>query len=132
MNTHCIELEYTSFSGDGFYRGRPRQKFPSYWKHRGRSCVRPRCIDATSRGVVPRGARVAMAPPYFDRSINPISTRGADCAHLIITGTPDFQSFRRPCRCDGMVFPIKMIGPNLSNRGKTATSAQLTTSSSER
>ena len=28
------------------------------------------------RGVVPGGAGVAMAPPVFGRSINPISTRG--------------------------------------------------------
>ena len=30
------------------------------------------------------------------RSGNPISTRGTDYAHLITTGKPDYQTFRRP------------------------------------
>ena len=29
-----------------------------------------------------------MATPYFGRSVNPISTRGTDYAHVITTGTP--------------------------------------------
>ena len=33
----------------------------------------------------------AMAPPDFVRSVNPISTRGTDYAHLITTGTPGFS-----------------------------------------
>ena len=33
------------------------------------------------RGVVPGGAKSAMAPLDFGRSVNPISTRGADYAH---------------------------------------------------
>ena len=37
------------------------------------------------------GAGGAMAPPDFDRSVNPISTRGTDYAHLITTGTPGFS-----------------------------------------
>ena len=49
------------------------------------------------RGVVPGGAGGAMTPPDFGRSVNSISTRGTDYAHLITTGTPDFQTFRRPC-----------------------------------
>ena len=44
-----------------------------------------------NRGVIPGGARGAMAPQDFDRSVNPISTRGADYAHLITTGTPEFS-----------------------------------------
>ena len=32
-----------------------------------------------------------MAPPDFGRSVNPISTRGTDYAHLITTGTPGFS-----------------------------------------
>ena len=40
------------------------------------------------RGVVPGGA---MAPPVFGRSVNPISTRGADYAHHITAGTPGFS-----------------------------------------
>ena len=32
-----------------------------------------------------------MAPPNFGRSVNPISTRGPDYAHLITTGTPGFS-----------------------------------------
>ena len=31
-----------------------------------------------------------MTPPDFGRSVNPISTRGTDYAHLITTGTPGF------------------------------------------
>ena len=34
-----------------------------------------------------------MAPPDFRRSVNPISTRGADYAHQIILAPPDFQTF---------------------------------------
>ena len=41
-------------------------------------------------------AGVAMAPPDFGRSVNPISTRGADYAHQIILAPPDFQTFLRP------------------------------------
>ena len=43
------------------------------------------------RGVVPRVAGAAMAPPDFGRSVNPISTRGTDYAHLITTGTTGFS-----------------------------------------
>ena len=39
-------------------------------------------------GVVPGGA---MAHPDFGRSVNPISTRGTNYAHLITTGTPRFS-----------------------------------------
>ena len=42
-------------------------------------------------GVVPVDAGGAMAPPDFGRSVNPISTRGTDYAHLITTGTPGFS-----------------------------------------
>ena len=41
-----------------------------------------------ARPIVPGGSGDAMAPPDFGRSINPISTRGADYAQHIITGTP--------------------------------------------
>ena len=44
------------------------------------------------RPVVPGGPGVAMAPPDFGRSYNPISTRRkADYAHQITTGTPGFS-----------------------------------------
>ena len=33
----------------------------------------------------------------FDRSVNPISTRGIDYALHSSTGPPDFQTFLRPC-----------------------------------
>ena len=32
-----------------------------------------------------------MTHPDFGRSVNPISTRGTDYAHLITTGTPGFS-----------------------------------------
>ena len=44
--------------------------------------------NVISRGVVPGGA---MALSDFGRSVNPISTRGTDYAHLITTGTPWFS-----------------------------------------
>ena len=34
---------------------------------------------------------VEVAPPDSGRSVNPISTRGKDYAHLITTGTPGFS-----------------------------------------
>ena len=36
------------------------------------------CSCSIFRGVVPRGAGGAMALPDFGRSVNPVSTRGAD------------------------------------------------------
>jgi hypothetical protein len=33
----------------------------------------------------------AMATPDFGRSVNPISTRGTDYAHLFTNGTPEFS-----------------------------------------
>ena len=61
-------------------------------------------LHSASRPVVPGGARGAMASPVFGRSVNPISTKGADYAHQIIRAPPDFQTFRRPC--DGTWFPF--------------------------
>ena len=53
--------------------------------------------DCIYRGVVSGGAWGAMAaPPDFGRSVNPISTRGADYAHQMILAPPDFQTFLRP------------------------------------
>ena len=49
------------------------------------------------RGVLPVGAGGTMAPPDFGRSVNPISTKGADYAHQIILASPDFQTLRWPC-----------------------------------
>ena len=47
-----------------------------------------------ARPVVPEGAGGAMAPPDFGRSVNLISTRGTDYAHLITTGTPGFSDLQ--------------------------------------
>ena len=50
------------------------------------------------RDVVPGGAGGAMAPPDFGRSVNPISTRGTDYAHLTTTsslGFPDHPTALR-------------------------------------
>ena len=56
---------------------------------------RPRAMPVLTafqtRGVVPGGAVGAMTPPDFGRSVNPISTRGTDYAHLITTVTPEFS-----------------------------------------
>ena len=43
------------------------------------------------RGVVPGGARVAMAPPDFGRSVNPISTKGGRLCPPYNTGSPGFS-----------------------------------------
>ena len=48
-------------------------------------------IPCYYRPVVPGCAGCAMAHPDFGRSVNPISTRGTDYAHLITTGTPGFS-----------------------------------------
>ena len=47
-------------------------------------------VDA-SRPVVPGCAGCAMEHPDFGRSVNPISTRGTDYAHLITACTPGFS-----------------------------------------
>ena len=51
-------------------------------------------LSLSVRGVVPGGAGCAMAHPDFGRSVNPISTRGTDYAHLITTGTPRFSDLQ--------------------------------------
>ena len=44
------------------------------------------------RGVVPGGAGGAChGTPDFGKSVNPISTRETDYAHIITTGTPGFS-----------------------------------------
>ena len=43
------------------------------------------------RPVVPGCAGCAMAHPDFERSDNPISTRGTNYAHLITNGIPGFS-----------------------------------------
>ena len=43
------------------------------------------------RPVVHGGAVGAMAPPYFGRSVNPISTRGSRLCPTNDTGTPGFS-----------------------------------------
>ena len=49
------------------------------------------------RLVGARGAGGAMAPTAIDRSVNPISNRGAYYAQHITTRPPDFQTFRHHC-----------------------------------
>ena len=47
-------------------------------------------IKCILRGVVPGGAGGAMSPPDFDRSVNPISTKGGRLCPPNNTGTPGF------------------------------------------
>ena len=61
-------------------------------------------------GVVPG---VAMAPPDFGRSVEPILTKGADYAHQIILAPPDFQTFLRPCNVNK---DLKSFGSNYVRR----------------
>ena len=53
-------------------------------------CTKSKLLS-NNRGVVPGGAGGAMALPDFGRSVNPISTKGTDYAHLITTGTAGFS-----------------------------------------
>ena len=62
-----------------------------------RSVKKKRIRGCRGRPVVPGGAGGAMAPPDFDKSVNPISTRGADYAPASLLAPPDFQTFLRPC-----------------------------------
>ena len=71
---NCVQFSSTA----NFWQARLPQWRPHQW------CA------AASRGVVPGGAGGATALPDFGRSVNPISTRGTDYAHLITTGTPRF------------------------------------------
>ena len=43
------------------------------------------------KGVAPGVAKGAMAPPYFGRSVNPISTSGGSLCPPNNTGTPGFS-----------------------------------------
>ena len=38
-------------------------------------------------------SELGWGPPDFDRSVDPISTEGEDCANQIILAPPDFQTF---------------------------------------
>ena len=48
------------------------------------------------RGVVAGSASAGGATPDFGRSVNPISTRGADYAHQIILAPSNLQTFLQP------------------------------------
>ena len=49
-------------------------------------------VRPSARAVARGGAGGASAPPIFDSSVNPISTRGgADYAHHITTSPPGFS-----------------------------------------
>ena len=53
-------------------------------------------VGQNIRPVIPEGAGGVMAPPDFGRSVNLISTKGADYAHQIMLAPTDFKTFRRP------------------------------------
>ena len=50
-------------------------------------------------GIGPWGAENAWASPDFGRSVDPISTRGTDYAHLITTGTLGFSDLPTALYC---------------------------------
>ena len=60
-----------------------------------------RLHNCRCRPVVHGCAGCAKAHPDFGRSVNPISTRGTDYAHLITTGTPRFSDLPTALRCTG-------------------------------
>jgi len=68
--------------------------------------------ERSARGVVPGGAGGAMAHPDFGRSVNPISTRGADYAHLITTGTPGFSDLPTALSAQETSIEISVITPS--------------------
>ena len=50
-----------------------------------------------------------MAHLDFGRSINPISTRGTDYAHLLTTGTPRFSDLPKVLSCTALATaPVKL------------------------
>ena len=76
----------------------------------------------------PVGAGVAMAPPDFERSVNPISTRGADYAHQITTGPYGFSDL--PTVLDSE--PDNSLKHQMSNTASSSSviAASLTSTSS--
>ena len=62
------------------------------------------------------GSRGARASPLFDRSVNPISTRGgvggAHYPHPVLCALPDFPTLRRPC----LAFAPNKIFSNLDQK----------------
>ena len=50
----------------------------------------------------------------FGRSVNPISTREKDYAHLIATGTPGFSDLPTALPCKYLVKTLKLRAPTLS------------------
>ena len=52
------------------------------------------------RAVASRGQGGSSPPPVFDRSVNPISTRGSHSPHPVLPAHLDFQTLRRPCRLE--------------------------------
>ena len=66
------------------------------------------------RAVVSGGAEVTLAPPEFDRSINPFQTRRADYAPhtiLLLAPPPDSKCYLHLWTIvpPPMIFPFKMI-----------------------
>ena len=56
------------------------------------------------RAVTSRGAGGALAPPVFGQTVNPISTRGADCTHHSTTSPPGFSDL-----ATGLLFSTKFL-----------------------
>ena len=53
----------------------------------------PQSLPSYGSGAASGWAVRALAQPEFWSSVNPITTRGADYAHLITTGPPGFSEF---------------------------------------
>ena len=64
-----------------------------------RICTCIYCQHLHLRPVVPGCAMAHLAQPDFGRSVNPISKRGTDYAHLITTGTPGFSDLPTALSC---------------------------------
>ena len=59
-----------------------------------------------SRSVASGGRGGRAAPPVFDRSVNPISTRGTRYAHHVATCPPGFSDLATALISSGKVFAI--------------------------
>ena len=76
----------------------------------------------------PVGTRIATAPPDFERSANPISTRGVEYVHHITTGPPGFSEL--PTALDSE--PDSSLKHQMSNTASSSSviAASLTSTSS--
>ena len=97
----CVWILIPAFRCDPWSKLRPGLHL--CFLHSPEPCCRYLHINYHSRPVVPGCAGYALAHPDFGRSVNPISTRGTDYAHLITTGTTGFSDLPTALTIDNFV-----------------------------